>query len=152
MPMQHITTGRPAFAVALYELLNPIPLGFFVAAWIFDILYMKTFMQMWTDAANWLIVIGLLVAIIPRIINVVFVWTGPKYLAGSPVKTHFWLSLFAIIFAILNAFIHSRDAYAVVPMGVILSTVVVVLLLIANVQLALRERVVIRRSQYEQHP
>lgn len=136
----HLATGRPAPIVALYELLNPIPLGFFVAAWIFDILYMKTFAQMWNDAANWLIVIGLLIAIIPRIINAVLVWTGPKHSQGSPVKIHFWLSLLAIVLAIFNAFIHSRDAYAVVPMGVILSTLVVILLLLSNVQLALRER------------
>lgn len=136
----HLATGRPAPVVALYELLNPIPLGFFVAAWIFDILYMKTFAQMWNDAANWLIVIGLLIAIIPRIINAVLVWTGPKHSQGSPVKIHFWLSLLAIVLAIFNAFIHSRDAYAVVPMGVILSTLVVILLLLSNVQLALRER------------
>ncbi len=136
----HLATRRPAPVVALYELLNPIPLGFFVAAWIFDILYMKTFAQMWNDAANWLIVIGLLIAIIPRIINAVLVWTGPKHSQGSPVKIHFWLSLLAIVLAIFNAFIHSRDAYAVVPMGVILSTLVVILLLLSNVQLALRER------------
>lgn len=136
----HLATGRPVFVVALYELLNPIPLGFFVAAWIFDILYMKTFIQMWNDAANWLIVIGLLIAIIPRVINLVLVWTEPGYPQSSPIKIHFWLSLIAIVLAIFNAFIHSRDAYAVVPMGVILSTLVVVLLLLGNVQLALRER------------
>ncbi|MCT4703843.1 hypothetical protein MUA02_18475 [Enterobacteriaceae bacterium H20N1] len=137
----HLATGRPAPVVALYELLNPIPLGFFVAAWVFDIVYMKTFSQMWTDAANWLIVIGLLIAIIPRIINAVLVWSGVNYPQSSPVKVHFWLSLLAIVLAIFNAFIHSRDAYAVVPMGVILSTLVVLLLLLGNVQLALRERI-----------
>ncbi|WP_208952230.1 DUF2231 domain-containing protein [Rahnella sp. ChDrAdgB13] len=125
-------------ATALYELLNPIPLGFFVAAWIFDILYMKTFINMWTDAANWLIVLGLLIAVIPRLINLIQVWSGPKSFADSAVKLHFWLNLVAVILAIFNAFIHSRDAYAVVPAGVILSTGVVVLMLLANVQLALR--------------
>jgi uncharacterized membrane protein len=125
-------------ATALYELLNPIPLGFFVAAWIFDILYMKTFINMWTDAANWLIVLGLLIAVIPRLINLIQVWSSPKPLADSAVKLHFWLNLVAVILAIFNAFIHSRDAYAVVPAGVILSTGVVVLMLLANVQLALR--------------
>jgi len=59
-------SGRSRFAVALYELLNPIPLGFFTAAWIFDILYIKSMQIMWTDAASWLIVIGLVIAIIPR--------------------------------------------------------------------------------------
>lgn len=133
---------RPAFAVALYELLNPVPLGFFVAAWIFDIVYMKTFMQTWTDAANWLIVIGLLIAVIPRLTGVVWLCGGKRYPVTSAYKTHFWLNLLAMVLAIFNAFIHSRDAYGVVPMGAILSTLVVVLLLLANVQLVLRERVI----------
>jgi len=133
-------SGRSSFAVALYELLNPIPLGFFTAAWIFDILYIKSMQIMWTDAASWLIVIGLVIAIIPRIINLVQIWVGHRYSFSSPVKLHFWLNLVAILLAIVNAFIHSRDAYAVVPLGVTLSTLVVILLLLANVQLALRQR------------
>jgi len=68
------------------------------------------------------------------------VWIGHRYAFSSPIKLHFWLSLLAILLAIVNAFIHSRDAYAVVPLGVILSTLVVILLLLANVQLALRQR------------
>jgi len=132
------TSGPSRVAIALYELLNPLPLGFFTAAWIFDILYLKSFQIMWTDAASWLI--GLVLAIVPRLINLVQVWFTQRPLATAAVKIHFWLWLLAIVLAIFNAFVHSRDAYAVVPLGVILSTAVVALLLIANVQLALRTR------------
>jgi len=135
--MQNIP-GQSRAALAIYELLNPVPLGFFVAAWIFDILYIKSYQIMWTDAASWLIAIGLVIAIIPRLINLVQVWFTQRRLAPPAVKTHFWLYLIAIIVEIVNAFVHSRDAYAVVPLGVILSTIAVVLLLIANVQLAVR--------------
>ncbi|MEE4409167.1 MULTISPECIES: DUF2231 domain-containing protein [unclassified Serratia (in: enterobacteria)] len=138
----HANSKRSAFAVGLYELLEPIPLGFFVAAWIFDIIYLNSFVLMWTHAASWLIAIGLVIAVIPRLMNLVQVWVGQHYPQSSPVKIHFWLNLLAILLAILNAFIHSRDAYAVVPMGVILSTLVVILLLLSNVQLALRQRTV----------
>ncbi|EPN9362467.1 DUF2231 domain-containing protein [Cronobacter muytjensii] len=136
----HTTSRSPAVAVALYELLNPIPLGFFVAAWIFDIIYMKSFVLMWTHAASWLIAIGLMVAIIPRLISLGQIWSGRRHLHGPAQRLHFWLNLVAIVLAIVNAFIHSRDAYAVVPAGVILSTLVVALMLLANVQLALRQR------------
>ncbi|PLR41793.1 hypothetical protein CYR55_02930 [Chimaeribacter californicus] len=132
------TARRSAPAVALYELLNPLPFGFFTAAWIFDILYAKTYDIFWTQAASWLITLGLLLAIIPRLINLVQVWVGHAYPQGSPVKVHFWANALAIVLAIVNAFIHSRDAYAVVPEGVILSTLVVLLLAFANLQLALR--------------
>ncbi|MCZ4058374.1 hypothetical protein O3W44_03660 [Pantoea sp. LMR881] len=130
------TSRRSAFAVTLYALLEPLPLGFFLAAWLFDIIYMKSYVLMWTHSASWLIAIGLVIAILPRILSLVYLFRG----SDSAEKTHFWLSLVAIIAAILNAFIHSRDAYAVVPLGVTLSTLVVALLLLANVQLALRQR------------
>lgn len=130
------TSGRSAVAVTLYALLEPVPLGFFLAAWLFDIIYMKTFIILWSISASWLIAIGLVIAILPRIISLIYMFRG----STAPEKTHFWLSLVAIILAIANAFIHSRDAYAVVPTAAILSTLVVILLLLANVQLALRQR------------
>ncbi|MEJ1268024.1 DUF2231 domain-containing protein [Pantoea ananatis] len=130
------TSGRSAVAVTLYALLEPVPLGFFVAAWLFDIIYMKTFIILWSISASWLIAIGLVIAILPRIISLIYMFRG----STAPEKTHFLLSLVAIILAIANAFIHSRDAYAVVPTAAILSTLVVILLLLANVQLALRQR------------
>jgi len=130
------TSGRSAVAVTLYALLEPVRLGFFVAAWLFDIIYMKTFIILWSISASWLIAIGLVIAILPRIISLIYMFRG----STAPEKTHFWLSLVAIILAIANAFIHSRDAYAVVPTATLLSTLVVILLLLANVQLALRQR------------
>ncbi|QOV65246.1 DUF2231 domain-containing protein [Kosakonia pseudosacchari] len=133
-------SGPSRATLALYELFNPLPTGFFVAAWIFDILYIKTFQIMWTDAASWLIAIGLLIAIIPRLIHLMQVFVTQRHRTSGAEKFHFWLWLVAIVLAIFNAFVHSRDAYAVVPSGVILSTAVVILLLIAHVQLALRTR------------
>ena len=130
------TSGRSVVGVTLFTLLEPLPLGFFFAAWLFDIIYLQTFIVMWTKAASWLIAIGLVLAIVPRLISLIHLFRG----APAAEKTHFWLLLLAIVLAIVNAFIHSRDAYAVVPMGVTLSTLVVVVLLIANLQLALRER------------
>lgn len=131
---------RSSVAVALYSLFNPVPLGFFVAAWIFDIIYIFSTEIMWVESASWLITFGLLIAIIPRLINLVQVWISRSYPQGSATKAHFWAWLAAIILAIFNAFIHSRDAYAVVPAGVILSTLVVLLLLFSNVHFALRSR------------
>ncbi|WP_130835006.1 DUF2231 domain-containing protein [[Erwinia] mediterraneensis] len=136
----HSRSEPSALAVALYELLNPVPLGFFVAAWIFDIIYINSAVVMWTHAASWLITLGLIIAIIPRLINLVQVWFLHRARTGAAGKAHFWLNLLALLLAILNAFVHSRDAYAVVPLGVILSTLTVILLLLGNVQLALRQR------------
>lgn len=136
----HAPSRNSTLAVALYSLLNPVPLGFFVAAWMFDIIYIYSTEIVWTRAAIWLIAFGLVIAIIPRLINLVQVWVGHSYPQGSAIKIHFWAWLLAIVLAVFNAFVHSRDAFAVVPTGAILSTLVVLLLLFANVQLALRTR------------
>lgn len=129
---------RSVVANAIYGLLNPIPYGCFVAALIFDILYAKTAVIMWDQGAAWLILFGLLAAIIPRLINLVQVWITARRFALGVDRLDFWLNLVAIVLAILNAFVHSRDAYAVVPANVWLSTFTVLLLAIAHVLVAAR--------------
>lgn len=129
---------RSVVANAIYGLLNPIPFGFFVAALIFDIIYARSAEVMWGKGAAWLIVFGLLFAVIPRLINLVQVWiTGRRY-STSTDKLDFWLNLVAIVAAIFNAFVHSRDAYAVVPAGLWLSVCTVILLSIAHVVIAVQ--------------
>src|SRR6476646_6163372 len=128
---------RSGVANALFALLNPIPFGCFVAALIFDITYARSAEIMWTKAAAWLIVIGLLAAIIPRLVNLAHVWiTGRRWSTGAD-RIDFWLNLFAIVAAIINAFVHSRDAYAVVPAGQWLSIATVALIAIGHVVTAM---------------
>ncbi len=121
-------TQRPQSALAnsIYQLLNPVPFGFFVAALIFDAVYFQTAEMMWSKSAAWLITLGLLFAIIPRIINLVHVWIPRGRLVLGAEKLDFVLNLVGIVAAILNAFVHSRDAYAVMPSGLILSVITVV--------------------------
>lgn len=129
---------RSVVANAVYGLLNPISFGFFVAALIFDIIYARSAEVMWGKGAAWLIVFGLLFAVIPRLINLVQVWvTGRRYSTNAD-KLDFWLNLVAIVAAIFNAFVHSRDAYAVVPAGLWLSVCTVILLSIAHMVIAVQ--------------
>jgi len=121
----HSTPTRSPVASAIFALLNPIPFGFFVAALIFDIIYARSGEILWVKAAAWLIPLGLIVAIVPRLINLVYIWR-PKNHASGIEKLDFWLNLVGIAAAILNAFVHSRDAYAAMPDGVELSVVTIV--------------------------
>lgn len=127
---------RSIVAEGLYGLLNPIPFGFFVAALIFDVIYARSAVMLWDKAAAWLITFGLLFAIVPRLVNLVQVWITSRRIATRTDKLDFWLNLFAIVAAIVNAFVHSRDAYAVVPAGVWLSACTVALLAIGNIAVA----------------
>jgi len=124
---------RSATANAVYGLLNPIPFGFFVAALIFDVVYARSGELLWVKGAAWLIAIGLLFALLPRLINLVQVWVTSRRTASVADKLDFWLYLLAVVVAIFNAFVHSRDAYAVMPAGVWLSACTVALLSIGRV-------------------
>lgn len=124
------TRSRVAYAV--FALFNPIPFGFFVAALIFDTIYACNANVLWVKSAAWLNAIGLIFAIIPRLINLVHVWI-PASRSASAEKLDFWLNLVAIVAAIVNAFVHSRDAYGVMPEGVWLSAITVALIAIGFV-------------------
>ncbi len=132
---------RSVVANAIYGLLNPIPFGCFVAALIFDILYVRTGVMLWDKGAAWLITFGLLFAVIPRLLNLAQVWITSRRIATRWDRFDFWLNLFAIVAAIVNAFVHSRDAYAVVPAGVWLSACTVVLLSLGHIAMAVQPSV-----------
>ena len=129
---------RSTAASAVYGLLNPIPFGFFVAALVFDVVYARGGELMWDKSAAWLIAIGLVVAIVPRLINLVQVWITQRRRTLLAEKLDFWLNLLAIAAAIVNSFVHSRDAYAVVPAGLWLSACTVILLSIGNLLVSVR--------------
>jgi uncharacterized membrane protein len=128
---------RSIVAESIYGLLNPIPFGCFVAALIFDIIYSETAVMLWDKGAAWLIVFGLLFAVVPRLVNLTQVWVTSRRTATRTDKLDFWLNLFAIVVAIVNAFVHSRDAYAVVTTGMWLSVCTVILLSIGNIIVAM---------------
>ena len=127
---------RSKAATTIFDLLNPIPYGLFVATLIFDIIYAISADVLWAKSAAWLVTIGLFFAIIPRLINLGHVWLGSRNRVSRREKFDFWLNLFAIIAAIFNAFVHSRDAYGIVPESVILSVITVALLSVGQITLA----------------
>lgn len=128
-----VAPHRSVLANAVFGLLDPIPFGCFVAALIFDIIYVRTADILWDKGAAWLITFGLLFAVVPRLVNLVQVWITHRPIATRTDKFDFWLNLFAIVAAIINAFVHSRDAYGVVPAGVWLSACTVALLSIGHI-------------------
>jgi uncharacterized membrane protein len=128
---------RSSIAAGIYGLLNPIPFGCFVAALIFDLIYSNTAVILWDKGAAWLIVFGLLFAVVPRLLNLTQLWVTSRAAATRADKLDFWLNLFAILAAFLNAFVHSRDAYAVVPAAVWLSACTVVLMSIGHIVTAI---------------
>ena len=142
----HIYAPRFKAAAIAFDLFDPIPYGFFVGALVFDAVFAHSGEILWVKAAAWLIAIGLVFAVLPRLIDLVRVWfrggrpRAPGEMAG------FWLNLLAIVAAVANAFVHSRDAYGVMPYGLWLSVLTVVLLVLAKALPTLRQTPLRARS------
>src|SRR4051812_5306123 len=92
--------SRFSITAAIFDVLDPIPFGFFVAALIFDILYANTFTILWVKAASWLLSIGLVFAIVPQLINLGRTWFTRG--RARPLVINFWLQVIAIVAAIFN--------------------------------------------------
>lgn len=120
---------------AIFNLLDPIPFGFFVAALIFDSIYARTGYMLWVKSAAWLVSLGLIFAIVPRLINLAVVWWSKRRVRSNMQVLNFWLNVIAIVAALFNAFVHSRDAYAVMPAGLWLSIVTVLAMAIGRIVL-----------------
>lgn len=91
---------------------------------------------LWDKGAAWLIAIGLLFTVIPRLVNLMQVWIKSRHHFLRADKVDFWLNLVAIATAILNAFVHSRHGYASMPAGAWLLAITVILLAIGRIGVA----------------
>jgi uncharacterized membrane protein len=121
------------FGSALFNLLDPIPFGLFVGVLIFDIAYANTGYILWAKSSAWLVSLGLVFAIVPQLINLGFVWFSKRHVRSSSQVLNFCLNVVGIVAALINAFVHSRDAYAVIPAGVWLSLVTVLTMAVGRV-------------------
>lgn len=103
-----------------------------IAAFGSDIMYAQTSLMQWANASDWLITVGLLLALLAAIGLLIDVLTG----RGTPISwIDFVLLAVAAVLSIINAFVHSRDAWtSVVPEGIWLSGIAAVLLLIVGLR------------------
>lgn len=107
-------------------LAGTVPL--FLGALLSDIAYYNSFQIQWANFAAWLIAGGLLfagLALLFALGNLI----GAQRKAGRPVL-YFLLLLVTWVIGLINAFEHAKDAWAVMPTGLVLSAVVAVLALI----------------------
>ncbi|HEX4157417.1 MAG TPA: DUF2231 domain-containing protein [Rhizomicrobium sp.] len=98
-----------------------------VAAFITDLIYWRTLLFQWNNFSVWLIVAGLVLAALSGLALLLDVLLRR---IGRLAWWRFAGFTVSALLSLLNAFVHSRDAYtAVVPEGIVLSGIVTVLLL-----------------------
>jgi uncharacterized membrane protein len=122
-PISH--SGRP---------LHPRLIGagavLLIAAFATDVAYAKTLLFQWDNFSIWLLTGGLLLAAFAALALVLDI-------ASHRIAAIDWLKFSgfaaAVLLSLLNAFVHSRDAYtAVVPEGLALSALVSAILVIVG--------------------
>jgi uncharacterized membrane protein len=117
----------------VYSILVQFPAVCFVGALLTDIAYWRTTLFMWNNFSAWLLTAGCIVAAFAGIAGLVTWFSYPHVRRLRFAGLHVICSVAALVLAIVNAFVHSRDAYvAVVPEGLALSVIVVVLMLLAT--------------------
>jgi len=106
--------------------------AYFVGALATDLAYWQMLDVLWERFSIWLIVAGLVMAGLATIVYAIELASGTRI--DRPAWPRVVGYALAVLLALTNAFIHSRDGYtAVVPTGLMLSTLVVVVLVLTAV-------------------
>lgn len=118
--------------------LRALPMHFaaacFTGALITDIVYSQSMQMMWSNFSAWLLFGGAVMGTLAFLAGLVDAMRGQLAL-GSIAGWLYMLSTLAVLgLAILNSFIHTRDAWtSVMPQGLVLSVITFLLMLIASV-------------------
>ncbi|MGE8496064.1 MAG: DUF2231 domain-containing protein [Pseudomonas sp.] len=119
------STPGPLHAILLA---GTVPL--FLGALLSDIAYYQTYQIQWSNFASWLIAGGLVfcgLAVLFALVNLLR--AQPK--TGRPL-VYFLLLLTTWVLGLLNAFEHAKDAWAIMPQGLVLSVIVTLTALVAS--------------------
>lgn len=125
-------TPRAAVSIAghpIHTMLAPVPLTCFVGTLITDIVYWRTADMQWANFSAWMLTVGLLVSVLVVIFGLIDLVFGRHGRRPGRTWIHSAGEAVALVLAIVNAFVHTRDAYtSVVPEGLILSLLTVLIL------------------------
>lgn len=113
----------------IHPMLVPIPIACFVGALLTDITYVVTAEIMWANFSAWLLVVGIFFGVLAAIAGLIDFFGNRLVRAQVPAWPHLLGNAVALILAVINTMIHTRDAWTSVwPTGLILSAVTVLIL------------------------
>jgi uncharacterized membrane protein len=117
--------------LTLHSLLVPFPIVCFVGALVADIAYVQTLDFTWANFAVWLLAFGLIFGAVAALTGIIDFLRKPHVRKQAIGWVHALGNDTAMLLALINAFVHSRDGYtAVVPAGITLSAATVVVLIV----------------------
>lgn len=101
----------------------------FLGALLSDVAYFQTYQIQWSNFASWLIVGAMVFCGLALAFALVNLVRAPRK-GGQPL-VYFLLLLATFVLGLINAFQHAKDAWAVMPSGLVLSVIVTVLAFVA---------------------
>ena len=118
----------------IHTLLAAFPLAFFTAAFLTDLTYVNTAEMQWANFSVWLITGGLIMGGFAALAGIVDFMRNRRAVRRAPRPWfHSVLNIAVLGLALVNAFVHSRDAWtSVMPTGIILSGIVAVLVIVSS--------------------
>lgn len=125
--MSSLIFVRPHYATppnALHAILLAGVIPLFLGALLSDIAYFKTYQIQWANFASWLIAGGLLFSGLALLFALGGLITAKQ---KSGALMYFLMLLLTWALGLVNAFEHAKDAWAVMPSGLILSVIMTVL-------------------------
>lgn len=130
------TTPRSTARIAghpLHPMLVPFPIVCFSGALVTDLVYWRTARMQWANFSAWLIAAGLVISVFAALAGMTDFF-GERRIRRLPAAwIHGLGNGVALLLAIVNMFVHSRDAFtSVVPQGVELSAAVVAIMLVTG--------------------
>ena len=116
----------------LHPMVLGIPLACFAAALITDVVYVQTFDITWKNFSDWLLAGGIVVGALAAIVGLVDL-ARPSVRANRLIWPYAAVYAIAMILALFDNLVHSRDAYGAMPAGLALSALTVLALAITAV-------------------
>lgn len=114
----------------LHALLLAGSLPLFLGALLSDIAYYNSYHIQWSNFASWLIAGALVFSGLALLCALIGLFRSDRRQGGALV--YFLLLLGGWILGFINALIHAKDAWAIMPTALVLSVIVTVLILAAT--------------------
>lgn len=114
----------------LHAILLAFPLPLFLGALLSDLAYRASFQVQWANFSSWLIAGGLLVGAFALLWALVDLFRRGTARKGQP-TIYFFVLLAMWALGFVNALVHAKDAWAIMPEGFYLSALAALLALVA---------------------
>ncbi len=125
--VDHVARARAIHPLHAFLLAGSVPL--FLGALLSDIAYARSYQVQWSNFASWLMAGALVFAGISMLWALIDLFrTGRR---GNRPLGYFVLLLSTWVLGFINALVHAKDAWAMMPTGLILSVLVTALACLA---------------------